>query len=173
MDCTVCGITNSWTQLSDFHFHCIIIKDLIKSHLNGLVVSPISFKPEFCNKEPKIWATVTSRICFYWQYRASPFLAEKKKIDLISVLTIWWCPCVELSLVLLEESVCYDQCVLLTKVCYFCPASFCISRPNFLLLQISFDFLFCIPIPQDVKDIFTSVLIFVFHVSPRKYCGSL
>ena len=30
--------------------------------------------------------------------------------------TIWWCPCVELSLVLLEEGVCYDQCVLLRKL---------------------------------------------------------
>ena len=25
------------------------------------------------------------------------------------MLTIWWCPCVESSLVLLEEGVCYDQ----------------------------------------------------------------
>ena len=37
-------------------------------------------------------------------------------INLISVLTIWWCPCVESSLVLLEEGVCYDQCILLAKL---------------------------------------------------------
>ena len=35
---------------------------------------------------------------------------------LISVLTIWWCPCVESSLVLLEEGVCYDQCILFSSV---------------------------------------------------------
>ena len=35
---------------------------------------------------------------------------------LISVLTIWWCPCVASSLVLLEEGVCYEQCVLLAKL---------------------------------------------------------
>ena len=61
------------------------------------------------------WAIVSSRSCFCWLYRASPSLAAKTIIDLISVLTIWWCPCVELSLVLLEEGVCYDQRVLLAK----------------------------------------------------------
>ena len=42
-------------------------------------------------------------------------LAAKNTINLISVLTIWRCPHVESSLVLLEEGVCYDQCVLLAK----------------------------------------------------------
>ena len=50
-----------------------------------------------------IWATVSSWSCFCWLYRASPFLAAKNIINLISVLTIWWCSCVESSLVLLEE----------------------------------------------------------------------
>ena len=69
-----------------------------------------------------IWATVSSRSCFGWLYRASPPLAAKNISNLISVLTIWWCPCVESSLVLLEEGVCCDQCVLL--------ASFYTPRPN-------------------------------------------
>ena len=43
-----------------------------------------------------------------WLYRASPSLAAKNIINLISVLAIWWCPRVESSLVLLEEDVCYD-----------------------------------------------------------------
>ena len=51
------------------------------------------------------------------QSPSSPSLATKNIINMILVLTIWWCPCVELSLVLLEKSVCYDQCVLLTKLC--------------------------------------------------------
>ena len=46
-----------------------------------------------------IWATVSSRSCFCWLYRASPSLAAKNIISLISVLTIWWCPCAESSLV--------------------------------------------------------------------------
>ena len=40
-------------------------------------------------------ATVSSRFCFCWLYRASPSLAAKNIINLILVLTIWWCPCVE------------------------------------------------------------------------------
>ena len=39
-----------------------------------------------------IWATVSSWSYFCWRYRASPSLAAKNIIHLISVLTIWWCP---------------------------------------------------------------------------------
>ena len=60
-----------------------------------------------------IWAIVSSQPCFCWLYRTSPSLAAKNIINLISVLTIWWCPCVESTLLLLEEGVCYDQCILL------------------------------------------------------------
>ena len=77
----------------------------------------LQFKSEFGNKEVMIKATVYSRSCFCWLQRASPSLAAKNIINLISVLTIWWCPCVESSLVLLEEDVCYDLCILLTKLC--------------------------------------------------------
>ena len=42
-----------------------------------------------------IWATVSHPSCFSWLYRASPPLATKNIINLISVLAIWWCPCVE------------------------------------------------------------------------------
>ena len=63
-----------------------------------------------------IWATVSSWSCFCWLYRASPSLAAKNITNLISLLTIWWCPCVESSLVLLEDDVCYDQCVLLISI---------------------------------------------------------
>ena len=45
-----------------------------------------------------IWATVSSWSYFCLLYRASPSLAAKNIINLISVLTIWWCPCVESSL---------------------------------------------------------------------------
>ena len=76
------------------------------------------------------WATVSSWSCFCWLYRASPSLAAKNIINLISLLTIWWCPCVEFSLVLLEEGVCYDQCDPLTNSISLCPASFCTQRPN-------------------------------------------
>ena len=41
-------------------------------------------------------------------YRGFPSLAAKNIINLISVLTVWSCPCVESSHVFLEESICYD-----------------------------------------------------------------
>ena len=63
-----------------------------------------------------VWGTVSSWSCFCWLYRAAPSLAAKNIINLISMLTIWWCPCVESSLVLLEEGVCYDQCSFLAKL---------------------------------------------------------
>ena len=88
-----------------------------------------------------IWATVSSQSCFSWLYRASPSLPAKNIINLISVLTIWWCPCVKLSVVLLEESVTYDQCVLLAKLLAFALLHFVLLDQTCLLLQVSLDFL--------------------------------
>ena len=109
---------NSWDCKELDTTECLISSDLIW-YLNGLVVFPyfLQYKSEFFNEEFMIWATVSSRSCFCWLYRASPYLDAKNIINLISVLPIWWCPCVESSLVLLEECVCYDQCLFLTKLC--------------------------------------------------------
>ena len=87
----------------------IIIRDLILVIPEWSSGFPyfLQFKSEFGNKGFMIWAAVSSQSCFCWLYRASPSLAAKNIINLISVLTIWWCPCVESSLVLLEEGVCY------------------------------------------------------------------
>ena len=71
----------------------------------------LQFNSEFGNKEFMIWTAVGSQSQFCWLYRASPSLAAKNIISLISVLTIWWCPSPEdeeSSHVLLEEGVCYD-----------------------------------------------------------------
>ena len=87
------------------------------SYLNVLVIFPFfSWSLNF-QKGDMIWATVSFQSCFYWLYRASPSLAAKNIINLISVLTSWWCLCVQSCLTLLEEHVCYDQCVLLAKLC--------------------------------------------------------
>ena len=67
----------------------------------------LQLKSEFGNKEFMIWAwstrPVSSWFCFCWLYRTFPPLAAKNIINLISVLTIWWCPSIESSLVLLEQ----------------------------------------------------------------------
>ena len=88
-----------------------------------------------------IWATVSSWSCFCWLYRASPSSAAKNIINLILVLTIWWCPCLESSLVLLEKGICYDQCILLAKLLAFALLHFVLQGQACLLLQVSLDFL--------------------------------
>ena len=83
-----------------------------------------------------IWATVSSRSCFCWLYRASSSLAAKNIINLISELTIWCCSWVESSLVLSEEGVSYDQHLLT-----FAPLHFVLQGQTCLLLQVFLDLL--------------------------------
>ena len=100
-------------------------------YLNGLVVFPTFFNLSLNLVIRSSWAkTVSSQSCFCWLYRASPSLAATNIINLILVLTGWWYPCIESSLVLLEKGVCYDQCVLLQNSISLSPASFCTPRPN-------------------------------------------
>ena len=105
-----------------------------------------------------IWATVSSRSCSCWLSRASSSSAAKNIINLILVLAIWWCLCVESSIVLSEESVCYE-CILLTKLLDFALFHFVLQDQTCLLLQVSLDFLLLHSIPYDEKDIFFLVLI--------------
>ena len=88
------------------------------------------YKSEFCNKELMVWATVSSKSCFCWLYRASPSLAAKNTINWISVLTIWWCLRVESSLVLLEGEFGMTTVFSWQNSVNLCPASFCTPRPN-------------------------------------------
>ena len=84
-----------------------------------------------------IWATVSSRSCLCCLYRVSPSLTTKNIISLISVLTIWWCSCVKLSLVLLKKGDCYDW----QGSVGLCPLHFVLQGQTCLLLQVSLDFL--------------------------------
>ena len=107
-----------------------------------------------------IWAMVSSRSYFCWLYRASPSLTAKNMINLISVLTIWWCPCVQSSLVLLEEGVCYDQCIFLAKLYLSLPCFIPYSKAKFACYSRCFlTSYFCIPVPCNEKDIFFGVLV--------------
>jgi len=75
-------------------------------------------------------------------------------INLISVLTIWSCPGIESSLVFLEKSVYYDQCILLAKLLVFALLNFVLQGQKCLLLQVSLDFLLLYSSPYNEKDIF-------------------
>ena len=100
-----------------------------------------------------IWATVSSQSFFCWLCRACPSLVAKNISNLISVLTIWWCPCgvfscfVERGYLLwsmlgktpLKPLSCFILCSKAKFACY--------SR----YLLISY---FCIPVSYNEEDIF-------------------
>ena len=107
-----------------------------------------------------IWATVSSWSCFSWLCRASLSSAAKNMINLISVLTIWWCPYVDSFLALLEEGICY-QCVLLPKLCWPLPCFILYSKAKLTCFsRYLLTSCFCIPVPYDEKDI-------IFGISSR------
>ena len=89
----------------------------------------LQLNSEFCNKEFSIWATVSSQSYFCWLYRASLSLTANNTINLISVLTIWWYPSVQLSRVVGRVSLLW-LVHSLGKTVSLCPASFCTPRPN-------------------------------------------
>ena len=112
------GTLSNLTPWTNLLLHCIIMRGLISFITEWPNHFPyfLQLKPEFCNKEFMIWATVSSWACFCWLYRASSSLTAKNIVSLILVLTIWWCPHVESSLVLLEEVVCYDQYIFVKRI---------------------------------------------------------
>ena len=101
----------------------------------------LQFQSEFGNKEFMIWATVSSRSCFCWLYRASPFLAAKNIINLISVLTIWWCPCIVFSCVVGKGCLLWPVHSLGKTLLAFALLHFVLQGQICLLLQVSLDFL--------------------------------
>ena len=101
----------------------------------------LQFKSEFGNKEFMIWATVSSRSCFCWLYKASPSLAAKKIINLISVLTIWQCSCVVFSCVVGRGYLLWPVCSLGKTLLAFALHYFVLQGQTCLLLQVSLDFL--------------------------------
>ena len=71
---------------------------MIRSYLNGLVVFPTFFNLSLNLAIRCSWSEpVSFWSCFCWLYRVSSSLAAKNTINLISVLTIWWCLCLESS----------------------------------------------------------------------------
>ena len=104
-----------------------------------------------------IWATVSSQSWFCWLYRASPSLAAKNIINLISASTICWCPCVESSFVLLQEGVCYDQCVLSAKLYEPSPCFILYSKAKFAYYSRCFlTSYFCILVACNEEDFICS-----------------
>ena len=90
----------------------------------------LQFKSEFHNKDLMIWATVSFQSWFCQLYRASLSLTATNMVILILVLTISWCPCVELSLVFLKRVFAMTHVFSCQNSFSLSPASFCTPRPN-------------------------------------------
>ena len=107
----------------------------------------LQFKSEFHNKDLMIWATVSFQSWFCQLYRASLSLTTKNIIILISVLTILWCSCVELSLVFWRGYLLWPMSSLVKTLLAFPLLHFALQGQTCLLLQVSFYSYLCIPVP--------------------------
>ena len=116
-----------------FHFHCIIIRDLIHvipECASGFLYF-LHFKSGFCNElqwSPSLFLlTVYSFSIFSCKEynNQSGFDIDHLVMSMCRVIS--W---------LFEEGVCYDQCVLLTKLLTFIPLHFVLQGQTCLLLQV-------------------------------------
>ena len=128
------------------------------SYLNGLVVFSIFFNLSLNLAIRSSWSEPQPQLPPGLVFADSIELLHlwlKNIINLVLVLTIWWCPCAELSLVLLEEGVCYDKCVLLAKLCYPLTCFILYSKTKFTCYsRYLLTSHFCVPVPYNEKDIF-------------------
>ena len=120
------------TEQLHFHFHLV--------WSSGFPYF-LPFKPRFFHKELMIWATDSSRSCFHWLYIAFPSWATKNIINLISVLTIWWCSCVEAYLGGWKKVFAMTSMFSWENSVSLCPASFCTPSSNLPVISVSPDFL--------------------------------
>ena len=124
----------------------------------------IQFKFEFFNKDIMIWATVSSRSCFCWLYRAFPSLVTKNIVNLILIFTDH----LVMSMYKIVPIV-GRGCLLWPvpsggKTVSFCPTPFCTKGQTCLLLQvISWLSTFAFPFPMIKK-------ISVFGVNSKRSC---
>ena len=99
------------------------------------------FKPEFCNKELMIWATVSSMPCFCWLYRTPIFICKAhNKSDLgthhlvMSVYRI-------VSWVVGKGCLLWPACSLDKTLLAFALLRFSLQGQTGLFFQVSLDFL--------------------------------
>ena len=112
------------------------------SYLNGLVLFPTFFHSHLNFAMRSWWSEPQSALSYFcWLYRASTSLATKNIINLISVLTIWWCPCGGLSCVVGRGCLLWPVHSLGKTLLAFAEFHFVLQGQTCLLYQVSLDFL--------------------------------
>ena len=116
----------------------------------------LQFKSEFGNKEFMIWATVSSRSCFCWLYRASPSLVAYNQSDfsidhlVMSICRVFSCV-VGRGCLVWQMGVCHFLGKTLLSLPRFIPY----SKAKFVCCSRCFlTSYFCIPVPYNEKDIY-------------------
>ena len=133
----------------------------------------LQIKSEFSNKEswsePQSAPGLVFADCIELLH-----LRLQRLTKLILVLSVWWCLCVVLSLVLLEEGVCYDQCLFaeLYYLLAFALLHSILQGQISLLLQVFLDFLLLHSSPLWWKGHLFLVLVLEYVVDFQRNCST-
>ena len=113
------------------------------SYLNGLLFSPTFFNLSLNFAKRSSWYEPLSApgLVFVDCIELPHLQLQKNIINWILVMTIWWCPCVKLSLDLLERTFVMTRCFLGKTLLVFVLLYFVLQGQTCLLLQVSLDFL--------------------------------
>ena len=115
-----------------------------------------------------IWAIVGYQSCFCWLYRASPSSDAKNIISHFGIDHLVMSMYRVVSCVVGRGRLLRPVCSLGKTLLTLALLHFVFQGKIYLLLQVSPNSYFCIPVPYDAKDIF----FFFFGVSVRRSCRS-
>ena len=125
----------------------------------------LQFQSEFGNKEFIIWATVSSRSCFCWLYRASPSLAAKYNQSDFSVGHLVMSMCRVFSCVVGRGCLLWPVCSLGRTLLAFALLHSILKAKFACYSRCFLTSYFCIPVLYNEKDIF-------WGVNSRRSCRS-
>ena len=109
-----------------------------------------------------IWATVSSQSCFCWLYSFSTFGFKKYNQSDFSIDYVVMSMCRVISWVVGKAYLALPACSLEKTLLAIALLHFVLQGQTFLLFQVSLDFLLCIPIPYNEKDISIELVNFSF-----------
>jgi len=101
----------------------------------------LQFKPEFCNKELMIWATVSPRSCFCWLYSFSIFGCKEYNQSDFGIDHLVMSKCRIISCVVGRGCFLWPVCSLDKTLLAFALLHFLLQGQICLLVQVSLDFL--------------------------------
>ena len=96
-------------------------------------------------------------------------MAAKNGINLVLVLTIWWCPCVESSRVVGRGCLLWPVHSLGKTLLAFALLHFVFQSQTWLLPRCFLTSYFCIPVPYDEKEVLKEINLNIYQ---KDWCWS-